>query len=189
MNDKDKSVEALLEARHETYLEWGEPHPACGPEGNKLDAHVTLRATVHDCINMARRMAKAHNKPTMGNDYEFLLDFIAVNWATIIYPPKHKEKEMSDSITWMRLNDILDDLKPESDEDKENALFVMAWGDDETPYDEKRDVFLVQRLLQYNYDEYDSWNDICTRVRQFLQVLDHVGFDMVPKKPAQLRTD
>jgi len=44
----------LLENRHTTMLQWHEPWPACGSQGNDLDAHATLEATVHDCINMAR---------------------------------------------------------------------------------------------------------------------------------------
>lgn len=75
------TTEDMLEKRHELFLEWNEPWEACGPEGNKLDSHVVLKATVHDCVNMARLQAKAHNQPTMGNDSEFLRDFIAVHWA------------------------------------------------------------------------------------------------------------
>jgi len=78
----------LLEARHEAYLEWNEPWPACGPEGNDLDAHVTLRATVHDCINMSRRAAKASGFPTASDDENHLLDFIAVHWVSVIKPGK-----------------------------------------------------------------------------------------------------
>lgn len=70
-----------LENRHQVILEWGEPWPASGPEGNDLDAHVTLRATVHDCINLSRAVARSKGLPTQGNDAEFLLDFIAVHWA------------------------------------------------------------------------------------------------------------
>jgi len=78
------TLEQMLEARLTTELEWCEPWPAVGPEGNTLDAHVKIRATVHDCINMARSVARHHGKPTMGNDREFLLDFIAVHWATVL---------------------------------------------------------------------------------------------------------
>ena len=71
----------LLESRHETMLQWCEPWPACGPEGNDLDAHVILRACVHDCINMQRILAKAAGRPTMGDDENHLLDFMAIHWA------------------------------------------------------------------------------------------------------------
>lgn len=51
--------EELLEGRHEIKLEWAEPWPACGPEGNDLDAHITISATVHDCVNTARLIAQS----------------------------------------------------------------------------------------------------------------------------------
>lgn len=82
---------ALLESRHETLLQWCEPWPACGPEGNDLDAHIILRATVHDCINMQRRAAKAAGRPTMGDDTNYLLDFIAIHWARVVEANKQGE--------------------------------------------------------------------------------------------------
>lgn len=78
------SCSALLESRHETFLQWCEPWPACGPEGNDLDAHIVLRATVHDCINMQRRVAKAAGRPTMGDDGNHLLDFMAIHWTRVV---------------------------------------------------------------------------------------------------------
>jgi len=77
----EMTLEQLLENRLTAELEWFEPWPAVGPEGNSLYANITLRATVHDCVNMARAIAKERGKSTMGNDREFLLDFIAVNFA------------------------------------------------------------------------------------------------------------
>lgn len=77
------TVEQMLELRHETYLMWPEPWPACGPEGNELLAHVRLSASVHDCVNMQRRAAKAAGRQTMGEDEQHLLDFIAVHWAGV----------------------------------------------------------------------------------------------------------
>lgn len=78
------SLFALLESRHETLLQWCDPWPACGPEGNDLDAHVILRATVHDCINMQRRVAKAAGRPTMGDDGNHLLDFMAIHCTRVV---------------------------------------------------------------------------------------------------------
>ena len=78
------TLEEMLENRHTTLLEWGEPWPATGPEGNDLSAHITLRATVHDCVNLRRHIAMLHGDPTMGNDDGFLADFIAVHWAAPI---------------------------------------------------------------------------------------------------------
>ena len=82
--ENDDKLNALLEARHTKFLQWGEPWQACGPEGNDLDAHIILRATIHDCINMQRLIAKAGGHSTMGEDGERLLDFIAVHWAQVV---------------------------------------------------------------------------------------------------------
>lgn len=79
----ERELSDLLERRHEAQLEWCEPWLACGPEGNDLDAHVTLRATVHDCINMQRRAAREAGRQTMGDDANHLLDFMAVHWASV----------------------------------------------------------------------------------------------------------
>jgi hypothetical protein len=81
---------ALLESRHETFLQWCEPWPSCGPEGNDLDAHVVLCASVHDCINLQRRVAKASGRPTMGDDKNHLLDFIAIHWARVVDDSSHE---------------------------------------------------------------------------------------------------
>ena len=75
---------ALLESRHETLLQWCEPWPASGPEGNDLDAHIILRATVHDCINLSRYAARHAGRPTMGDDRNHLLDFMAIHWARVV---------------------------------------------------------------------------------------------------------
>ena len=75
-------VARLIEGRHAIWLEWNEPWPATAPQGDVIDAHVKIRATVHDCINLARSVAKAAGRPTMGQDEEFLLDFIAIHWAS-----------------------------------------------------------------------------------------------------------
>lgn len=79
-------IKEMLEQRHALKLLWVEPWQACGPEGNPLDAHIELRATVHDCINMSRAAAKQAGRPTMGDDRNHLLDFMAVHWATIDSP-------------------------------------------------------------------------------------------------------
>lgn len=78
---KHISDEEMLEQRHETRLCWLEPWPAVGPDGNDITAHVEHRATVHDCINMNRRVAKASGRLTMGDDINHLRDFMAVHWA------------------------------------------------------------------------------------------------------------
>lgn len=79
---KNMTTEQLLERRHEIRLLWVEPWKACGPEGNEVNAHIELRATVNDCINMSRAAAKQAGHPTMGDDERHLLDFMAVHWAT-----------------------------------------------------------------------------------------------------------
>jgi hypothetical protein len=75
------TTEEMLEQRHTLKLVWVEPWPACGPEGNELDAHLELRATVHDCINMQRDSSKHSGRSTMGDDARRLDEFMAVHWA------------------------------------------------------------------------------------------------------------
>ena len=79
-------INEMLEQRHTLKLLWVEPWKACGPEGNELNAHLELRATVHDCINMSRAAEKQAGRATMGEDARHLLDFIAVHWATLDLP-------------------------------------------------------------------------------------------------------
>ena len=76
------TVEEMLEKRHTLKLLWMEPWQACGPNGVELTAHIELRATVNDCINMSRVVSKASGFPTDGDDANHLLYFIAVHWAT-----------------------------------------------------------------------------------------------------------
>lgn len=77
-------VNRLLEGRHNTFLQWKEPWVACGPEGNALNAHVVLQATVHDCINLARKAAWDAGRPVSGDDRNHLLDFMANHWARVV---------------------------------------------------------------------------------------------------------
>ena len=80
----EERVEAMLENRHTWRCEWCEPWPATGPEGNDVSAHITLSATIHDCINLERSVSKAAGRPTEGKDGDRLLDFIAVHWAKVV---------------------------------------------------------------------------------------------------------
>lgn len=88
--DSHLMAEKLLLKRHEIRLVWHEPHSSVGPEGNHLDAHVKLSASIHDCVNMQRLNYMSHNYPISGEgiDAQLLLDFIAVHWAEIDSPIK-----------------------------------------------------------------------------------------------------
>ena len=77
-------IEDVLENRHTFRVRWGEPWPACGPEGNDLTADIESTATVHDAINMRRLISRSLDKPTSGMDADFLVDFLAVYWADVI---------------------------------------------------------------------------------------------------------
>lgn len=91
------SKNQLLEKRHETKLAWNEPWEARGPEGNELSVHVTIQATVHDCINLQRMTAKAEGRPTMGGDGEFLIDFMTTHGAWVVektIPRAEAEREI-----------------------------------------------------------------------------------------------
>jgi len=75
-------TQALLEARHTARLQWKEPWPALAAEGSRVDAHVTLSATVHDCVNMQRHKGMAIER-VRAKDAELLESFMAVNWAKV----------------------------------------------------------------------------------------------------------
>lgn len=79
----DSEVLTILENRHKWKLKWLEPWPACGPEGNPLDAHVEMSATIHDCINLQRQNHSCRDLPTSGNDAELLMEFWSVHHACI----------------------------------------------------------------------------------------------------------
>ena len=93
MGSGNVSIEELLESRHATVLEWGEPQRACGPEGNPLAAHVSLRATVHDCINLQREVDRRYGCPTTGDDARRLEEFMVVNWAWVVEQPRQRTEE------------------------------------------------------------------------------------------------
>jgi hypothetical protein len=83
-NNDPTDLSALLEKRHEMFLEWFEPWTACDPEGNDVDAYVTCRASVHDCINLSRLAARQAGRPTMGDDEAHLLSFMTIHWARVV---------------------------------------------------------------------------------------------------------
>ncbi len=74
-------IEDALENRHTLMVEWCEPFPACGPEGNDLDAYITKKASVHDCINMHRYIEKTNGGKTEGRDGDRLAEFMILHSA------------------------------------------------------------------------------------------------------------
>lgn len=81
-DSKNMTADEMLEQRHSLKLIWAEPWQARGPDGAELSAHLELRATVHDCINMQRAAAKPSGLTESSDDETYLLDFMAVHWAT-----------------------------------------------------------------------------------------------------------
>lgn len=77
----------MLERRHTLELEWWEPWPASGPEGNELDAHVRTTANVHHCVNLQRHARSSAGRPPSGSDVDLLADFISTHWAQPVDPP------------------------------------------------------------------------------------------------------
>lgn len=78
------TTKQILESRHETQLKWVEPWKTIGPEGNELFGHVEMRATANDCINLMRVSWADKGEAHTGRDSDLLMDFIAVNWATVV---------------------------------------------------------------------------------------------------------
>lgn len=94
MNNKDY-IESLLLKRHESYLEWVEPSPSMLVGTFQIaNAHITSRATVHDCVNMQRYIESMSSKKFKHTDKELLEDFIISNNAKAFenYTDKQLEK-------------------------------------------------------------------------------------------------
>jgi len=72
-------ITALLKDRHRIHLQWVEPWPGTSKDGNRVDCHITLRASVHDCINYHRKPGQ----PKM-TDADVLQDFISVNHVGVV---------------------------------------------------------------------------------------------------------
>ena len=87
----EKTASRFLEEPDHFFLIWHKPFPGVDKEGAApVQARVTLRASVQDCILMARHALHSKKWPrgkTYPNesDLDLLLDFIAVNWATAEY--------------------------------------------------------------------------------------------------------
>ena len=76
-------LKELLENKDDIYLEFVEPWPAFDSVFDEVDAHIILRATVADCINIQRFANKTNNRQIRFSDEELLDQFIVVNWATV----------------------------------------------------------------------------------------------------------
>lgn len=75
-----KTLRELLENRHDIYLKWVEPTVGKSVDSNIVTVHLTLEASVHDCINKYRY---DHQCGAM-KDCVALSEFIVVNWATCV---------------------------------------------------------------------------------------------------------
>lgn len=64
-------------------LEWFEPQ--AGLYGNReVTAHITLSATIQDCINMQRHIQGQRERGNVdSSDEDLLAEFIAVHWAQL----------------------------------------------------------------------------------------------------------
>lgn len=78
---KEPTLSTLLKTPRITRLEWVEPRPACLSDGATTDAHVTLRASVHDCIRMQRLASKKNGLMYTRVTKDLLAEFMAVHWA------------------------------------------------------------------------------------------------------------
>ena len=77
-----REVEFMLKHRDECMLQWVEPGSAIDPHGETADATIISRATVSDCINMARAQAEEREGRMSGmDDRDHLLNFMALHWA------------------------------------------------------------------------------------------------------------
>lgn len=70
-----KTIDQLLETRHESKLEWVEPWAGMDKDGCVKQTTVILNSTVNNCISIQR------NSSPKADDRRLLEDFIAVHWA------------------------------------------------------------------------------------------------------------
>lgn len=75
------TVEEMLENRHTVYLEWVDPWPGLNHEKEEVTTCVLHKATVQDCLAIARQSAISQGHPIPEDEVDILLDFIAVMWA------------------------------------------------------------------------------------------------------------
>lgn len=94
----------MLERRHTLELEWWEPWPASGPEGNELDAHVRATANVHHCVNLQRHARSSTGVPPSDSDVDLLADFVSIHWAQPVDPPPPTNP-------WEQLRNLLEEHK------------------------------------------------------------------------------
>ena len=77
------TIEQILKSKAIRYLSWVEPWPAIDSNNDTIYGHVTLRATVQDCINMQRAANNKNCITAKYTDLQLLNDFIIINWAKI----------------------------------------------------------------------------------------------------------
>jgi hypothetical protein len=74
----------LLEHRHAAKLCYEQTWPGMSKDRSVVDAHITICATVHDCINRHRHTvfcSRGSQTALSATDRELLRDFITVNHA------------------------------------------------------------------------------------------------------------
>jgi hypothetical protein len=74
-------VQQMLDQRHTLFLEWPEPWPGISPEEEGVTCFVSSRATVADCLDIARYLAVCADRKIPSDEKNLLLDFIAVMLA------------------------------------------------------------------------------------------------------------
>lgn len=67
---------------------WFEPWRGADSEGDDVDVHVEMRASVRGCINLQRRAILTTDCNGDVPDDRLLSDFIAVHWASLVEEPK-----------------------------------------------------------------------------------------------------
>lgn len=82
----DISIDELLTQRYAHRLSWCEPYPGRAADYNPVTANVTLSATVQDCIAIQRQANSNGVLKLSLSDRDLLLDFMAINWATVVPP-------------------------------------------------------------------------------------------------------
>jgi hypothetical protein len=80
-------IQQMLAHRDTVYLEWADPWPGIDAEEDGVTCRVSSRATVADCLNMARYSAVCNDLKVPSDEKDLLLDFIATMWAEPVEDP------------------------------------------------------------------------------------------------------
>jgi hypothetical protein len=81
------SVRDCLKDRHHLVVEWEEYHEGRSKTGEQLTCYLTIRASVHDCVNLYRsKLEELGVRYPSSSDAFLLSDFLDERCARVLDP-------------------------------------------------------------------------------------------------------